>query len=116
MSDEQVGITIMANAAEIQKSIEDTCKAWSRASAKDRMLVASACPKALFAELEHQTAEATKRAKDEVVKESACKAKPKKPKTEGGAPTVKSKEAVIIMRPASKCVKGNLVRSKNGEV
>ena len=58
LSDQQVGECIMTNAAKIQQKIEDTAACWQNKSPKERLTAASACPKALFAELELQVMQA----------------------------------------------------------
>ena len=61
MDDKEVGEQIMANAARIQQKIEDTATCWLNKSPKDRLIAATACPKALYAELELQIKQAKSR-------------------------------------------------------
>ena len=53
-SDQQLGEEIEANAAKIMDSIERTGENWASSSPAERMIAASACPKALYAELQEQ--------------------------------------------------------------
>ena len=84
-SDLQVGEKIEANAARIVESIEKTGEKWASCTPAERVLAASACPKALYAELFEQVSKANLYGEEDYVEEFACKASSKKSKQISGS-------------------------------
>ena len=84
---------IMANAANVQTGIENTAKKWAGTSPKDRLIAASACPKALYAELGDQLAKANEALAEMEELDMACKAKAKKNNANATPPKPKPTES-----------------------
>ena len=126
----------MANAAKIQKPIEDTGKAWATSNPPDQMMAASACPDALYAELAEQIAKKKECIKSGWVEGYACKAKSKKSASDAGTktPTIKPtksesstpsiwewgtgnpKKPSSLCVPAASVLMGILYGARDGEI